>query len=246
MVTERFIFESKNDWEKVRKGLFTASRISEIMAGGKRLMTPEELAEYKKANPKSTAKYTEDDSVISEGAMTYILELIQGLEGAPKEQYYSPSMEWGNEQEPNAAIRYCQMYGYDLTADDVIYTSLGGTVFFVGDGILGCTPDLILPSKLVQFKCPDSSTHLYYKLFVNEANFRTELSDYFYQMQLEMMLCGKPTADFFSYDPRYKRPQMQTHKIEVPAEKEIQNAIHRKAKLCEKKKQELLTHINEL
>ena len=164
MEIKRYIFENKNEWAEMRKDLFTASRISEIMPNGKVLMNDQELAEYKKANPKSQAKYKEDETVLGDGAISYILEIIQGLEGAPKEHYYSPSMEWGNEQEPQAVIRYCEDYGYDLFADDVIYTSQGGTVFFVGDDLLGCTPDLILANKVVQVKCPDSSTHLKYKL----------------------------------------------------------------------------------
>lgn len=235
MEIKRYIFENKGDWAEKRKDLFTASRISEIMPNGRVLMTPDELIEYKKANPKSQAKYKEDDTVLGDGAISYILELLQGLEGAPKIEFYSSSMEWGNEQEPQAAIRYCKDYGYDLFADDVIYTSQGGTVFFVADDILGCTPDLILKDKCVQIKCPDSSTHLKYKLFLNEGNFRESESKYFYQMQLEMMLCERRTSDFFSFDPRFKREKMQTHRVVVESDLTVQNAIFKKAKLCREK-----------
>ena len=243
---ERHILESKLDWHGVRKGLFTASRISEILPNGKVLMNESELAEYKKANPKSTAKYKEDDTVLGDGAITYILELIQGLEGAEKTQYYSPEMQWGNDTEPDASVRYCEMYGYDLNADDVIYTSVGGVVFFVGDNLLGCTPDLILPDRCVQIKCPDSSTQLYYKLHVNEANFKNELPKYYAQIQLEMMLTERSTCDFFSFDPRFSRTSLQTHKIEVKADSEFQNRIYRKAQLCEAKKKEYIKQIESL
>lgn len=232
MQIKRYIFENKNEWAEIRKDLFTASRISEIMPNGKVLMNEQELAEYKKANPKSQAKYKEDESVLGDGAISYILEIIQGLEGAPKEHFYSASMEWGNEKEPEAVVRYCEDYGFDLFADDVIYTSQGGTVFFVADNLLGCTPDLILSQKIVQVKCPDSSTHLKYKLFLNEDNFKQREEKYFYQMQLEMMLCERPSGDFFSFDPRFKREKMQTHKVEVRADSTVQNAIFKKAKLC--------------
>ena len=243
MEIKRYIFENKNEWAEIRKDLFTASRISEIMPNGRVLMNDVELAEYKKANPKSQAKYREDETVLGDGAISYILEIIQGLEGAPKEQFYSASMEWGNEQEPQAVIRYCEDNGYDLFADDVIYTSQGGTVFFVGDGLLGCTPDLILPQKVVQVKCPDSSTHLKYKLFLNEKNFQELEPKYFAQMQLEMMLTQRNTSDFFSFDPRFKREKMQTHKVEVPANVEFQNAIHRKAKLCRNKMDQFIKQL---
>lgn len=243
MEIKRYIFENKSDWAEMRKDLFTASRISEIMPNGKVLMNDQELAEYKKANPKSQAKYKDDETVLGDGAISYILEIIQGLEGAPKEHYYSPSMEWGNEQEPQAVIRYCEDYGYDLFADDVIYTSQGGTVFFVGDDLLGCTPDLILANKVVQVKCPDSSTHLKYKLFLNEDNFRQTQEKYFYQMQLEMMLSERKDSDFFSFDPRFKREKMQTHKVEVRADSLVQNAIFKKAKLCREKMNEFIKQL---
>ena len=149
-VIERFVFENKNDWAEVRKDLFTGSRISEIMPNGKRLMTDEELIAYKKENPKSKAKYIEDETALGDGAISYILEIIQRLEGAPKEEYYSSSMEWGNTEEPNAVIRYCEDYGFDLYDDDVIYTSVGGTVFFTGDDLIGCTPDLTMSLSLIK------------------------------------------------------------------------------------------------
>lgn len=239
----RHIFESKNDWDKIRALLFTASRISEIMPNGKVLMTADELVEYKKINPKSQAKYKEDETVLGDGAISYILELIQRMEGAPKEQFYSNSMEWGNNTEPQGVIRYCEDYGFDLHSDNVIYTSMGGTVFFVGDDLLGCTPDLILPTKTVQIKCPDSSTHLRYKLFLNENNFRELEPKYFAQMQLEMMLTERKQSDFFSFDPRFTREKMQTHKVEVASDESFQNAIHRKAKLCKTKMDEFINQL---
>jgi hypothetical protein len=245
---ERFIFDSQSEWKKFRaeKALFTASRISEILANGRVLMNDSELIEYKKSNPKSQAKYKEDDSVLGEGVITYILELIQTLEGAAKEPFYDMAMQWGNDTEPQAVINYCEKFGYDIEADDVIYTSEGGIVFFVGDNILGCTPDLILKDRVVQFKCPESSTHLYYRLFVNDDNFKSELPEYYAQVQLEMMLAKKDQCDFVSFDPRYKRKSLQMHVIDVKADIDFQEKIHRKALLCEAKKQEFLNQINKL
>lgn len=237
---KRYVFENKDDWSAVRSKLFTGSRINEIMADGQREMTPIELVEWKKLFPKSKAIYTKDESIISDGAMSYILELIQAMEGAPKPNYQSYSMEWGNETEPAAAVRYCVLNGYDLHSDDVIYTSISETVFFAADDLLGCTPDLILPTKVAQIKCPDSSTHLYYKLFVNQGNFEKKLPTYYDQIQLEMMLTERPTADFFSFDPRYKREVMQSHQIEIERDELRQNKIYRKAKICKAKMEEII------
>lgn len=240
---ERFIFENKDDWKEHRKGLFTGSRIHEIMGQGKRLMTPEELAEQKKTNPKSKAKYIEDDTVISDGAISYILELIQNTEAQPKTPYLSFEMEWGLNNEEEAINRFCELYGHSLESDDVIYTSMGGTVFFVGDNVIGATPDLILPNAIAQIKCPNSDTHLRYKLFVNSGNFQEELPGYYDQIQTELMLCERPLCYFFSFDPRFKRKELQHVTIEIPADAKRQNEIYKKALVCEKKKQEFLTTI---
>lgn len=240
MEIKRYIFESKEEWKDFRKSMFTGSRISEIMPNGKVLMTPDELAEYKKANPKSQAKYREDETVLSDGAISYILDLIQNVEAEPKTEFYSAAMEWGTVTEPDAINRFCELYGYSLESDDVIYTSFGGAVFFVADGFLGCTPDLIAPTELAQIKCPDSDTHLYYKLFVNESNFATELPDYYDQIQTEMMLAERPTCKFFSFDPRFKIKKMQHHTIQIPANQKRQNQIYAKAKLCDAQRNKYL------
>jgi len=243
-VIERFIFENKDDWKDHRKGLFTGSRINEIMADGKRLMTPDELVNWKKENPKSKAKYIEDETVISDGAISYILELIQNVEAQPKTPYFSQEMEWGTTTEPDAINRFCELYGYDLQADDVIYTSIGGTVFFVGDGIIGATPDLILPNAITEIKCPNSDTHLRYKLFINSVNFQEELPGYYDQIQTELMLCERPLCYFFSFDPRFKRKELQHHTIEIKADHVRQNQIYNKALICEAKKKEFLSSLN--
>lgn len=219
MEIKRYIFENKEDWKEARKGLFTGSRISEIMAAGDK---------------------------VGAGAITYILQLIQNMEAEPKVDYYSHEMEHGTNTEPEAIAFFCDLKGFDLNADDVIYTSLGGTVFFVGDGILGATPDLILPEAICQVKCPNSDTHLRYKLFVNEWNFQDELPKYYDQVQTEMMLCERELCYFFSFDPRFKNKDLQYHTIEVKADKKRQNEIYKKAWICEEKKQQYLTQLKKL
>jgi len=244
MEIKRYIFDNKEAWKDFRKDLFTGSRISCIMPDGKRLMTAEELVQFKKDNPKSKAKYIEDASVIGDGAISYILELIQNVESEPKAEFYNAAMEWGTVTEPEAVFTFCDLYGYDLNSDDVIYTSISEVVFFVADGTLGATPDLITPKEIAQIKCPNSDTHLYYKLFVNEANFAEELPDYSDQVQTEMMLCERPHCKFFSFDPRFKKKELQHHTIEVPRNVKRQNEIYAKTKICSAKKLEFLNKLN--
>lgn len=238
---ERYVLEDRNEWHDIRKSLFTGSRMSEIIPGAKRLMTNTELAAWKKENPKSTAKYIEDEYEVSDGAETYILELISILEGAPRKDIQTYAMLHGTNTEPFAVMDYCEKFGYDIHADNVIYTSQGGTVFYVGDDLIGATPDLIIQGeKVVQFKCPESLTHLKYILTINDENFKEKLSAYYWQVQTEMMLAEVPIAEFVTYDNRYTREAMQMKVITIKANKEDQDFILAKARVCKTRMDELI------
>lgn len=202
----RNVYETEADWQNFRKGLFTSSQINRLMA-------------------EPTKKEKELGEVLSKGAKTYIMELIANVRAKPKTQFYSASMEWGNEQEPQAVLRLAELYGYDVTDNDFIYTSIGGYVFFNYDNKSGGTPDVIMPQAIAEIKCPDSHTHLYYKLNVNAETIADELPDYYDQMQHNMMLCQKEMCVFMSFDPRYKEVNEQVHVVEVMADKVRQQAI---------------------
>lgn len=188
---ERFIYETREDWKQFRKNLFTASQINRL-----------------------TAK-TKNQCGLSDGAITYILELINNEKGEPKPDIFNAAMEWGNEQEPKAVLRYAEDNGLDVNDDDFIYTSMGGFVFFVYNKIAGGTPDLILKDKIVEIKCPNSDTHLYNYLFVNSDNFQKEYPIYYDQIQFNMFLCEKPKAVFMSFDPRIKKVENQVKYINI-------------------------------
>lgn len=205
----RQVFETQEDWKDFRKGLFTSSQINRLMA-------------------KPTKKEIEAGEVLSKGAKSYVLELISNVKAKPKEQYYSPAMEWGNDQEPQAVLRLAELMGKDVTDNDFIYTSIGGFVFFTYDNKSGGTPDVILNDCIAEIKCPDSQTHLYYRLYVNADNIAEELPDYYDQMQHNMMLCQRDKCIFLSYDPRFKDVSEQIHVVEVLADKARQQEILQK------------------
>jgi hypothetical protein len=198
---ERFIYENREDWKQFRKNLFTASQINRL-----------------------TAK-TKNACGLSDGAITYILELINNEKGEPKPDIFNAAMEWGNEQEPQAVLRYAEDNNLDVNADDFIYTSVGGFVFFVYNKIAGGTPDLILKDKIVEIKCPNSDTHLYNYLFVNSENFQKEYPIYYDQIQFNMFLCEKKQAVFMSFDPRIKKVENQVKYINIDYDAERVNLI---------------------
>lgn len=219
MEIKRYIFETQEDWKSFRKGLFTASRINELMA-----------------NPKG-------DKPISVGAYSYIYDLIASIISEPKPDYYSAAMEHGNNTEPMAVIKFAELMGYNVNDNDFIYTSVGGFVFFVMDEIAGGTPDVIIPDAIVEIKCPDSDTHLFYKMNLTSENIAKEVPKYYDQMQFNMLLCNRPKGYFMSYDPRFKKEDLTYHIIEVKRDEERINQIVEKIKKANQVKQQLLNQI---
>lgn len=221
-----YVFETKDQWKEFRgKKLFTSSRIIELLADAKRDMTEDEKVEWKKSNPKSTAKQIVDPSLLSDGAISYIMDVAINDLAIPKPDYYDAAMEWGLEQEPQAVLRLAEHLGMDINDKDFIYTSVGGFVFFVYDNKIGGTPDVIIPTHIVEIKCPNSDTHLYYRSYLTKENFAKELPRYYASMQNNMQLAQRNKGYFVSFDPRFKDYKKQFFILEIEADKEFQSKI---------------------
>ena len=199
---KRFVFDTETNWLEHRKDQFTASEVNRLMA-------------------EPTKKAQAEGRLLSDGAITYILEKVAAYFDSPKPKFYSSEMDWGKDNEAAAAFELCQIFGLDIQSRDVIYTSSGGYVFF-SNGKLGGTPDLIFPNqkKIAEIKCPNSDTHLYYKAFVNSKNFQSELPKYYDQIQTNMYLCNAQSCYFMSYDPRFKDAERSVHIIEIERNQE--------------------------
>jgi hypothetical protein len=243
---KRLVFESETDWLKERDKVFTASEINRLMADVERPMTKSELEEYKKLNPQSRKKNTIDPSILSDGAITYILEKIAIYYESPKPKFYSPEMEWGKENEGAAALELCEILGLNPNSNDVIYTSVNGWVFFTND-IIGGTPDLIFPNikKSAEIKCPNSVTHLYYKAFVTAKNFQSKLPIYYDQMQTNMNFTNTESCYFMSFDPRFKDRKMTYHILEIPRNQNRIDQIMAKSNKAHQLKTDLVKQFNE-
>jgi len=217
---ETFVFDTKEQWKEYRKGLFTASQINRLMASGK------------------------SESGLSVGAITYILETINDKVGEPEQDIFNAAIEWGLENEAQAVMRYAEDNGLSVNDDDFIYTSVGGFVFFQWMAVIGGTPDVILKDKILEIKCPNSKTHLYYKLFVNESNVQKELPVYFDQCQVNMFLTQRKEAILMSYDPRIKEVKNQTHYIKIPYDSGRVEAILNKVNEAVKYREKLIEQLN--
>lgn len=226
---KRFVFETEEDWLQHRKDQFTSSEVNRLMAD-------------------PTKKQQGQGIVLSDGAISYILEKASAYFDSPKPVFFNSEMQWGKENEPDAAYTFCQMYKYDPSSNDVIYTSQGGFVFFT-TGKVGGTPDMILPDGIVEFKCPNSDTHLYYKLMVNAKNIQSELPRYYDQMQTNMYLCERDKCYFMSFDPRFKNKDKSLnynraiHVVEVARDEERIKSILDKVEIAYDKLQQFIKEL---
>lgn len=114
--------------------------------------------------------------------------LSERLTGVGQESYSNSAMEWGKATEVHAARAYEMRYD----------TLLDKTGFWRHSTIpwLGVSPDRLSGNKIVEIKCPNTSTHLSWILA------GVMPSEYVKQVQAQLWVCEKETADFVSYDPR--------------------------------------------
>ena len=119
----------------------------------------------------------------------YMADLIvERLTGQKASSFSNAAMEWGTEQEPNARAAYSARTGE--LVEEV------GFIDHPTIALSGASPDGLVGEGIVEFKCPNTATHLEY-LLADKV-----LEKYVTQMQWQMACTGRPWCDFVSYDPR--------------------------------------------
>lgn len=219
------VFETEEEWLDFRAHYFTASEASKL------------LVEPKKK-----------DEVLSVGAKTYIRKKAAALLAPREPSYFNSAMEHGKNTEPLAAVKFAAHFGTHIDADDIIYTSENGFVFFYDDEYnIGGTPDLILRilKKSGEIKCPNSDTHLEYLLLKTAEDVKMYLPEYYGQMQTNMYLTKTDECIFMSFDNRFYNEQLHEHYISIPRDDEYIEKLLLKAKFGKEYKEQILKTINE-
>lgn len=126
----------------------------------------------------------------------YMAELIaERLTGAPSPSFTNAAMQHGVEQEPHARAAYSFLH--DVDVEEIAF------VDHPEIAMSGASPDgLVGLDGLVEFKCPNTATHL--DTLLSE----TVPGKYITQMQWQMACTGRAWCDFASFDPRLP-PSMQ-------------------------------------
>lgn len=115
--------------------------------------------------------------------------VIERLTGEPATSFVTPPMQWGIDVEPQARI------AYEVATGEIVIEQ----PFIKHPEIkwCGCSPDgFVGDDGMVQFKCPDTHTHISYLLA------GVVPTDYYAQMQFEMWVTRREWSDFVSFDPR--------------------------------------------
>ncbi len=160
-------------------------------------MTPEELANRP---PKSTAKTIIDPTLLSEGAITYIEEMVtEILTGESCDSTVTTKeMEWGILHEPEAI----QLYS---TVMKVHVTETGSLPYKPYPKFVSGSPDgLIEDNGGLEVKCPYNSVHHLKNLRMKTWEDLKKLRPiYYWQCVSGMLITGRAYWDFMSYSPKF-------------------------------------------
>jgi len=132
----------------------------------------------------------------SASRQNYMADLIvERLTGQKASNFSNAAMDWGVEQEPAARAAYSARTG-DLVEEV-------GFIDHPTIAMAGASPDGFVGEGCVEYKCPNTATHLEYLLAGKPVEKHVT------QMQWQMACTGRAFCEFVSYDPRLpEHPQM--------------------------------------
>lgn len=167
------------EWLLARVGRVTASRICDVMSY---------LSRGPKKGGESASRYN------------YKIELAAGrITGLPQEDFDSPDMRWGREQERFARAFYETKF--EVMADQV------GFIVHPDMPFAGASPDsLVGDDGGLEIKCPRTTTH--FKWWYQYIKHGIVPEEHQEQCLFNMDCEEREWWDFMSYDPRVKRPEL--------------------------------------
>jgi hypothetical protein len=115
--------------------------------------------------------------------------VYERLTGEAPDDFKSAYMDRGNELEPEGLELY----------SDLQFHTLERVGFIERDEWTGCSPDGLIGSEgMVQVKCPAFNTMIRY------LQTQQIPSEYYWQIQGEMMIAERKWSDFMAYHPKLK------------------------------------------
>ena len=221
--------QRSDEWYKARLGHITASEVAVLMKDRKEPMTDEELAAWKKENPKS--RVTTKIVPFSDATFTYlngkVMENYLPLhstdihsrnvvdEYIEQHSFSNRATEWGVVMEDSARQRYSEVMGYEVY-------EVGFVPYEKFPNLAGGSPDgLIREEKAgIEIKCPFTlEKHLQHLLYEKPEDLKENEPDYYWQCYMNMLVTDCEFWDFVSYNPYISRSkQLKVLRIRRDAE----------------------------
>ena len=190
--------QRSEEWDRLRLGIPTSSAFHRIVKGGTAYRCPACRVEYETKRKKcgECGELVVPFEILKPSAQAegYMHKLLaEWYFGAPLEdpetQYQSAWMERGQALEDQAVKSYEFETGREAEKVGFISTD---------DGMIGCSPDrLVGDDGILEIKCPSPAIHMGYMLK------RSVDSDYWAQIQGQMLIAGRAWVDIESYCPPF-------------------------------------------
>ena len=214
------------EWFLEKKGKISASECYLLLNNHKEAMTEDELAEWKKANPKS--RTTTKEVPFSDGTFTYLNKKIAEfymsdnayLEDTELHQANNRAMNYGTFWEDTARQRYSVEMGFEVY--EVGFIPLKGFEVYAGG-----SPDGMIREEngLIEIKCAfNSEVHQDYLLFTKPEDLKEYNIQYYAQVQMNMMVTECDFCDFVAFDPR-TLSKNQLKVLRIPKDDEMQKLL---------------------
>jgi hypothetical protein len=218
-----------NEWERIRIGKATASKISVILTAGKRKMTPDELAARPKKGKGSSAELVEDFSILSVGTQTYVREKAAEIQTGTYRSLETFSTDWGRTQEEIAIEKLKPFY------PGLIHYGSNNQKFFQYTDFSGGSPDAVQSAtRVFEIKSPENpANHEEYLDFETAEDVMNGYYEAYCQIQMNMACVAKENkidfsemeGVFVSWCPYYLEERLQLHTVIIPPDYEMKKRI---------------------
>lgn len=251
--------QRNREWYLARKGKITASECYVLLNNSKVAMTEDELAEWKKANPKS--RVTTKEVPFSSGTYTYLDEKIAEMympdnsfiEYMEECKFETKAMQWGTFWEDEARKKYSEATGFEIL--DAPFIALKEFENFAGgspDGIIRLLEENSGTNGIIEIKCPfNPAVHMRHFLFEKPEDLKEDNLQYYVQCQYNMVCVEREFGykvdfcDFISYDPRTSKSK-QLKVLRIPADTEIQKLLVERTGIAVSYLREQIDRINNM
>jgi hypothetical protein len=182
------IRQQSEAWNKVRLGKFTASTVHHLMN-----------------DPRSKAD--KEAGRLSQSADKYVIQkAMEVITGESQEDAYGRAIDWGNEWEEHALNELHKRLEFESRGEVRMVKKPSFKLF---NEYSGCSADAIIydremdPLLIVEMKCPyNSVTHFMHSRVTGGLSLMDINEDYYWQVQMNMLVHQTTAGYFASYDPR--------------------------------------------